>query len=655
MSGQIVLRVTMELLSDTIFGSGYSIPGGEDISVCRDDAGWPYLKGSTFKGLLRESTENYLCWTGGGEADLNALFGTAGWDGSDDERRIHPPELTLKTRPASAEDCFVYRSFTAIENGTAKEGSLRTARCVRAGLVFEGLLYCAARDAELLKQSLAGIKWLGTMRSRGFGHVLVRGVAEACSKARGGVANTRCIRYRLHTESPVLATDLSRSSEYNYETKGYIPGSAMRGMVISALSANAPDLFAAHRVELLSERTRFLDAVPVVGEGVPLPSIKGFYESKEENNRIESVFSNGSFTPGFKRAKLGSFCAIEEDTLRYWSASTGGATRIGRGKHDMFQTRQLDAGQDFEGYIQLDQPELADQVSACLSGTVWLGADRWGGFGRCSVTLCEDAGAPRWIEAYGLAPQETPGEALYLLAVSPLAMLDEQGDPCGLNTTALGQLLGVKLREIEHCATSIVEQGGYNRTWGSRIGAAQFYDRGSVFRLRFEQPPTLERIRAVEESGLGIRRAEGFGQVLFLSPARFEKIIRKAAPEKTTIKPDAAGAALRRAKYSWVMKNASHVGGNISNSQVGTIQSLCEKALSKDGDTAELLAFFHKNLNERGAKHGARFRGIHELVKQVLDDPLPKTLGMPCADSTEEKLRLLILLFDYSRKGEREK
>ncbi|WP_442951085.1 RAMP superfamily CRISPR-associated protein, partial [Oscillibacter sp.] len=53
MSGQTTLRVTMELLSDTIFGSGFSIPGGEDIAVCRDDADYPYLKGSTLKGLLR--------------------------------------------------------------------------------------------------------------------------------------------------------------------------------------------------------------------------------------------------------------------------------------------------------------------------------------------------------------------------------------------------------------------------------------------------------------------------------------------------------------------------------------------------------------------------------------------------------------------------
>ena len=55
MGERVTRRVTMELLSDTILGSGLSIPGGEDIAVCKYDAGFPYMKGSTLKGLLRES------------------------------------------------------------------------------------------------------------------------------------------------------------------------------------------------------------------------------------------------------------------------------------------------------------------------------------------------------------------------------------------------------------------------------------------------------------------------------------------------------------------------------------------------------------------------------------------------------------------------
>ena len=81
MSRRVTLKLTLELLSDAIFGSGYSIPGGEDIAVYRDGAGHPYLRGSTCKGLLRESLANLLAWTGGDESTLDAMMGEEGWNG----------------------------------------------------------------------------------------------------------------------------------------------------------------------------------------------------------------------------------------------------------------------------------------------------------------------------------------------------------------------------------------------------------------------------------------------------------------------------------------------------------------------------------------------------------------------------------------------
>lgn len=114
----------------------------------------------------------------------------------------------------------------------------------------------------------------------------------------------RWLRYTLTTQTPVLITDLSRSGENSYETRGYIPGSAVRGMVMSALAAQVPEWFRANRQALLSDGTRFLDAVPAPVDGPVLPAIRGFYETKEETG-LESVVVNGAFTPGKKRARTG--------------------------------------------------------------------------------------------------------------------------------------------------------------------------------------------------------------------------------------------------------------------------------------------------------------------------------------------------------------
>ena len=64
------------------------------------------------------------------------------------------------------------------------------------------------------------------------------------------------------------------------------------------------------------------------------------------------------------------------------------------------------------------------------------------------------------------------------------------------------------------------------------------------------------------------------------------------------------------------------------------------------------MQHLEKNRNDRGAKHGVRFVEIDRLIRTVLEQPLNKTLGIPCAEGTEtDRLRLLCMLFNYSRKG----
>ena len=168
MNQRVTMEVEMELCSDAIFGSGYSVPAGEDIGVCRDAGGYPYLRGSTLKGLLRQSLTDLLAWTGGTQDTLDGILGREGWAGGQEDRQIQLTDLTMKDSPRDPEDCFALRTFTAMENGVVKSRSLRTAACIRRGSKFRGWLECDSGDESLIRQALSGIKWAGTMRSRGF-------------------------------------------------------------------------------------------------------------------------------------------------------------------------------------------------------------------------------------------------------------------------------------------------------------------------------------------------------------------------------------------------------------------------------------------------------------------------------------------------------
>ena len=190
------MKVEIRLLSDAIFGNGTSIPGAEDIGLLCDGYGFPYYKGSTFKGLFREEYENYLYVCGKTDDEIcievNDLFGEGGAD-NDSKRKLTFTdfELSGKVReavlyeteakaPERITEMFTHmRTFTKIDDdGMVQDGSLRKARCIDKGLCFYGDVKCAEEDSELLTEALGFIRFIGSMRNRGFGHVQVSVVKE---------------------------------------------------------------------------------------------------------------------------------------------------------------------------------------------------------------------------------------------------------------------------------------------------------------------------------------------------------------------------------------------------------------------------------------------------------------------------------------------
>lgn len=181
------MKVRMELISDTIFGSGISVPGAEDIAVLFDRNGFPYLKGSTLRGILREEAENYAVWTGKSREWLDSRFGMGGIPLGSGEHFITVTDFELPyeirklvlEENVRVESIFTSeRTFTKIENGMVEEGSLRTARCINKGLVFYGEVLCNENDQKEIKEILSFIHWIGTMRTRGFGEVVLSVVEQ---------------------------------------------------------------------------------------------------------------------------------------------------------------------------------------------------------------------------------------------------------------------------------------------------------------------------------------------------------------------------------------------------------------------------------------------------------------------------------------------
>jgi len=194
------LDFKVELLSDTLPGSGSS--GGViiDTDVASDEFGFPYIPAKRLKGLFLESAceimemspdlitpediERIFGKTGEAESQsmivgdglLKGMEKTRDWVRSVVEKNS---DFNMIFHPERINETFtITRRQTKIdpETGTAEKHSLRTFRVLKRGLIFEGSVHlrddsAAEKDISLLNLIIRNTRTMGTGRNRGYGRV----------------------------------------------------------------------------------------------------------------------------------------------------------------------------------------------------------------------------------------------------------------------------------------------------------------------------------------------------------------------------------------------------------------------------------------------------------------------------------------------------
>jgi hypothetical protein len=204
------VMLQLELLSAATFGRGDGVAGLVDSEVEHDQDGFPFLRGRTLKGLLREAAEeiafalepqyDYLSdeakstqqWPW--HAALISLFG----EGSSDlngqgilhigDARIPEALRTLMLAERERSDGKIYHkdeilaSFTGIRRQTAmnrfggpEHGTLRSLRVILRDTILTAALRFTREPEEkelaLLVGATLGLKAAGTGRNRGRGRL----------------------------------------------------------------------------------------------------------------------------------------------------------------------------------------------------------------------------------------------------------------------------------------------------------------------------------------------------------------------------------------------------------------------------------------------------------------------------------------------------
>jgi CRISPR-associated protein Csx10 len=261
-------------------------------------------------------------------------------------------------------------------------------------------------------------------------------------------------------------------------------------------------------------------------EGHPSPDheIAGTWPEEQIEMLSEAFLTIGSAQPAMVQAPISSRIHNQRDREkgRAWK------DRDEKSHGAVFAFESLDAGQSFQGFIQVrgESEEECDQIESrikeLIGDSILVGRSRRAGYGGMpQIDWREDqAREIEGVGAEGLRPitgDIVPGAEFRVLLTSACIARHPctgQIDPAALEKMIIEALKGHARLTRKRWAFETI--GGFNRKWRLETPQALAAAPGSVFVLKANQTIPVDDLRRIEHDGLGERKEEGYGRMLFL-------------------------------------------------------------------------------------------------------------------------------------------
>ncbi len=366
----------------------------------------------------------------------------------------------------------------------------------------------------------------------------------------------KVITFLVHTKQPILATSLQGDPNSDVSFS-YIPGSMIRGVLISRYlndpkrcelretddfldSKNFPDV----KRLFFDSTTRYLNAYLYSHdqEKRTLPVSRSWLKKKGDeatDSKDITIYDFSWEQPDRDisyKSLNDSFCTVDDkDVVLYQEKRRINIHNMrdrkkGRGTDNngaVFRYNALDAGQTFQGVILCDNPDDVAEIKLLLElKDIFLGGSRKAGYGHTEISQIEEHDI--WHEVETDAEYREDRELLRITLLSDLILQDKCGQYVAMPsmqlitddgerevdplTQLLEQLLEVKLEPQSSFISSLVV-GGFNRKWGLPLPQVPALAAGSVFVFNYEGELNIDRIRILENQGIGERRVDGFGRL----------------------------------------------------------------------------------------------------------------------------------------------
>jgi len=571
--------VSVELLDDWHVGSGQELPGGADRLVLRDADQLPFIPSKTLIGVWRDAAERLAFGLDDGRENgswsewITFLFGAL--TAPRDVGKVAPLESAFSVRPAHLpealrcrlrhddykrlrESLFFLKPGVRINRrtGRAKDDHLRFEECVRGGLTFAAeaaLIDDRFQNDEqrttalaFLVTSASLIERLGGKRRRGMGRARVTVAGEAiptldkaideldkscvaAPKVRQDEDSSETTFLSSNEDAPEweivplclsLQTPVAIPSEVIgnvVKSLDFVPGTYLLPYVTSALGEDA-------RKWILGGGLRVSAATPEVdGErGLPIPNAfrhpkgqtlpKEGYENalvNEPRLSMKDIRKGYLMEPANGAGIRARWIDLDERTH---NAIDDEPQRPTTNVGGVYTYEAIPARTRLRAEIRVRKHLVSGLPCGWkdkLNGQCALGMAKKGDYGRVTVeVLSQSKPLPDPLSANG---------GLRVWCLSDVLLV---GDSLRYEPTpeALAQALSMELDVTlrvgkAFCRTRRIES--WHVRWGYPRPSLVAIAGGSCFEFDLEGTLAVERLRRLQLAGIGERRAEGYGDVVF--------------------------------------------------------------------------------------------------------------------------------------------
>lgn len=563
----IILTFKLSVKSDWHISASFGSRQIQADSVIERDArNSPFIRAASIKGLFREALqdmENFTALNPKPPHDLLGVDGIEGkWHFSDatletDARSVVTMGVRVDPRWRRAEDGKFFTrelgsgnsAFTFTIEGSAMQEEIEwlvvLARYIRrfgnrrrrgAGLCEIELTDVSGAPSDYTQEAI-----LNDFKTRQEGGKPQNVQSDEATKETP-VDESNAKRYRLYlrTETPVVISATQEAGN-NYTGEIFIPGRTVRG-AIGALAyrrnteptSNFDHIFmlggASFSMLYPIENTALIDTVP-----------NGIFRDKEHGTLISQI--SGSDTKGHNKYRgyyhLGLLDAQEESYIPLQTkmhVSIDNRTKRSL-TGELYSYEAIPTGTHYVGEITLSDVEwhtFAETTGIRLNKAfdIFIGKGRRRGYGRCKAIIQpveDETTPPVWCPVKLSERLQLSGKDwLLMVFASDTILLDDWGRAVNFEDKKSGQaalkaLLQLGSITIQHTNIQPKLIEGFDLRSGLPMWRDLGIAKGSV--IAFEMANSNESIEDVfanlEQQGIGLRRSEGFGRVIFNHPLYF--------------------------------------------------------------------------------------------------------------------------------------